>query len=56
MNELCAQARPNDGRTASTAPVALSRKSYGLLLSACVADPEKGRQAIPPIFATAFSY
>jgi hypothetical protein len=56
MNELCAQARPNDGITASTAPVALSRKSYGLLLSGRVADPEKGLQAIPPIFATAFSY
>jgi len=56
MNELCAQARPNDGRTATTAPITLSRKSYGLLLSGHVADPEKGLQAIPPIFATALGY
>jgi hypothetical protein len=46
----------NDGITASTAPVPLSCKSYGLLLSGWVAVPEKGLQAIPPIFATAFSY
>jgi hypothetical protein len=54
MNELTAQARPNGANP--SAPVTLSHKSYGLLLSGHVADTERGLQAIPPIFSTAFSY
>jgi hypothetical protein len=40
MNELTAQAHPNGANP--SAPVTLSRKSYGLLLSGHVADTESG--------------